>query len=503
MNRVSRRWLLRAGLLLLAGFAAFVARPLFRLGTVAWHDRDTRTPPADGGWDDASRMNETPLAEIVAVSDEATARAALARARERGLGVAIAGARQSMGGQALLRDGMALDTAALSEMSHDDDQGILRVGAGARWAEVLAFLDRRGRSPALMQPYNDFSVGGSLAANCHGPMAGRPPIAASVVGLSVMLADGKVVRCDRQTEGELFSLVLGGYGLLGLILEADLRTVPNRLLDPTSELLSPADLAEALADEAGDDGVELRLARISVAPDSFLTEGLLTSYRAVDGKPPPLGAETWPSLRRWVFRAGTGDDYGRYLRWQLEGRVAPLLSLGGISRNQVLNVSATVVEDRHGPTTDILHGYFVPADQLALFLQRTELIVRDVGVALLDLELHAVAADDDSYLRYADRSLLALTMRFRQRRLPGEEYRMREATRGLIDAARDLGGRYQLPYRLHASRRQFNMAYPQGRRFFKRKRHYDPDGLFRNTFLHAYSADWSDRQTRREGGRRG
>ena len=43
-----------------------------------------------------------------------------------------------------------------------------------------------------------------------------------------MKSDGSVVRCSREENKELFSLVLGGYGLFGIILEADLRTVPNR-----------------------------------------------------------------------------------------------------------------------------------------------------------------------------------------------------------------------------------------------------------------------------------
>lgn len=43
----------------------------------------------------------------------------------------------------------------------------------------------------------------------------------------MLLPDGTVVRCSREERPDLFAHVLGGYGLFGVILDADLRTVPN------------------------------------------------------------------------------------------------------------------------------------------------------------------------------------------------------------------------------------------------------------------------------------
>jgi FAD/FMN-containing dehydrogenase len=43
-----------------------------------------------------------------------------------------------------------------------------------------------------------------------------------------------------------------------------------------------------------------------------------------------------------------------------------------------------------------------------------------------------------------------------------------------------------LPYRLAATQKQFESAYPMARRFFRLKRRYDPDGLFQNEFYLKY-----------------
>ncbi len=63
---------------------------------------------------------------------------------------------------------------------------------------------------------------------------------------------------------------------------------------------------------------------------------------------------------------------------------------------------------------------------------------------------------------------------------------MQVLSRALIDRALPLGGRYYLPYRLHASQEQFRRAYPQADVFFQLKRKYDPEELFVNQFYLKY-----------------
>jgi hypothetical protein len=101
MAQVSRRWALRVILLGLAGFTAFVARPAHHLGRLAWRDLDRRQPGPQGSLDEASRMSATPITKITPVADETFLATALSETRASGWGVAIAGARQSMGGEAL------------------------------------------------------------------------------------------------------------------------------------------------------------------------------------------------------------------------------------------------------------------------------------------------------------------------------------------------------------------------------------------------------------------
>ena len=77
-------------------------------------------------------------------------------------------------------------------------------------------------------------------------------------------------------------------------------------------------------------------------------------------------------------------------------------------------------------------------------------------------------------------------MLFNQPRTQQVDQQMAHMTREPIEAALAVGGRYYLPYRLHAEVEQFYRAYPQAQRFFQLKRKYDPEELFQNVLYRKY-----------------
>ncbi len=142
-----------------------------------------------------------------------------------------------------------------------------------------------------------------------------------------------------------------------------------------------------------------------------------------------------------------------------------------------------VFENRSADSTDVLHEYFVPPHNLEVFVEQIRPVILEERGDLLNVTVRDVRRDDDTFLRYADSDLLALVMLFHHPRTAEGDARMQSLTRRLIDAALRCGGRYYLPYRLHATDEQFRAAYPQADRFFELKRRYDPDEVFQNTVL--------------------
>ena len=70
---------------------------------------------------------------------------------------------------------------------------------------------------------------------------------------------------------------------------------------------------------------------------------------------------------------------------------------------------------------------------------------------LLNVTIRFVAPDQESFLRYADQDMFALVMLFNQPRTQQADQQVAGMTRELIEAALAVGGRYYLPYRLHAT----------------------------------------------------
>jgi FAD/FMN-containing dehydrogenase len=484
-------------LLVLALTTALVGKPAF-LWVRAWvHDKPVNEVMPAGFADDASRLNQTPVAEVWSIPADPVAaeeqlRNLLQRARDERLPVAIAGARHSMGGHTIYPNGIVVNMLPFSAMRLDLDNKILHVGAGARWSEVVPYLDGQGFSVAITQSNNDFSVGGSISVNCHGWQHNRPPIASTVESFRLMKADGSVVRCSRRENSELFSLVLGGYGLFGVILDVDLRVVANERYRPEVELV-PADAYVARFTEKVTGGQEIGMAcgRLCVVPGdkTFLREAILTVFRQAPCNKediPALRSAGYATLRREVFRAQICSDAGKEVRWKAEKIFSEKSTRNYFSRNQLFSEGVEVYREQNADRTDILHEYFVPPLHLPAFLERARAIIPKHNIDLLNVTIRNVLEDKDTFLRYADKDMFGCVMLFNQPRTAEADERMEALTQELINAALNCHGRYYLPYRLHASEAQLHQAYPRASTFFERKRRYDPQGVFQNQFYVKY-----------------
>jgi len=493
-NRPARRAWLRWTLLLVALLGVWAAgRPVFFLSAVAWNDARVRPGPVPGHANDASGLESTPVSgvRVVAANREAAIgelRQWLALAQRENLPVSIAGARHSMGGHTIAEGGIVFDMTGFTEMELDLAANVLRVGSGALWSDVLAYLDPHGRSVAIMQANDSFTVGGSVSVNCHGWQHGLPPIASSVRSFRILLADGQLLECSRMENSELFGLALGGYGLFGVLVDIDLDVVANELYERTQVVLPTEELGPRFLARAREPDVGLALGRLSIRPDGLFEESIFKVLVRVEAPAdlPPITPSAKRGLRRTIFRGSVGSDYGKDLRWSLETRLGGVLAGGTTTRNAELSESVDVYAN-HDPTgTDILHEYFIPHDALSGFLEVARPIFEASSCDLLNITVRDIREDKDSVLRYADTDMFGLVMLFHQKLTPEAEADMRLLSRSLIDLADSVGGRYYLTYRLHATRAQFERAYPMAGEFFAAKRRYDPEERFQNKFYRAY-----------------
>jgi FAD/FMN-containing dehydrogenase len=449
---------------------------------------------------DASRLNPVPVAGQAIIRDGednriiAELRALLQEAARAGQPVCVGGARHSMGGQSLPRDGVAVSLAApLCEPN--PAKRTYRVRGGVRWSEVIQALDPLGFSVAVMQSNHDFSVAGTLSVNAHGWPVPFGPFGSTVRAVRLMLADGTVVSCSRTDNADLFSLVIGGYGLLGIILDVEVEMVANVLLLPTFERVSAAEVAARLLTTVQDVSVNMAYGRLSIAAKGFLEEALLVSYRPVLPQPRalPLAARSniYSFLSRQLYRSQIGSERGKEARWYTEtmvfSRAASRLPL---TRNAILNYPVAALAETNPSRTDILHEYFIPPERFSDFLTACREIIPSARQDLINITLRYVEADRVSTLAYAPApaARIAAVMSFTQELTPEADRAMAAMTERLVEAVLALDGTFYMPYRLHARPEQVRAAYPEFDVFIAKKLYYDPQLRFRNLMWDKYFA---------------
>lgn len=131
-------------------------------------------------------------------------------------------------GDAALNPGLTLDMRPMDRMlSFDAETGVLVAEAGVLLADIIDTFLPRGWFPSVTPGTKFVSLGGAIAADVHGKNHHvEGGFGAFVDWIDIMGPDGQVTRADRAGNDALFGLTLGGMGLTGVILRAQIRLRP-------------------------------------------------------------------------------------------------------------------------------------------------------------------------------------------------------------------------------------------------------------------------------------
>lgn len=131
---------------------------------------------------------------------------------------------RSYGDVGLNDEGMLLLTRGLDRFVwFDEAAGILTCEAGVLLDEILALIVPRGWFLPVTPGTRFVTVGGAIANDVHGKSHHcRGSFGNHVRRLTLLRSDRGLLECSLQSEPELFRATVGGLGLTGLILTAEL-----------------------------------------------------------------------------------------------------------------------------------------------------------------------------------------------------------------------------------------------------------------------------------------
>lgn len=457
-----------------------------------------------GAINDVSCLNKTEIYGIVEVRSIDDIARTLAFARDNKMSVTTAGVRHSMGGQAFRKGGIVLDMRTFNRIVLSETSRSVIVQPGATWHDIQNVLHPRFAVRA-MQSSDIFTVGGSISVNAHGMDHQAGALAKSIKSMKVMLADGSVKTASFTENRELFDLVVGGYGLFGVIVEAELDIADNLVYQTGRRMLDYKEFPALFAGEIEKDGnIGLMYGHLSTAPSSFLKEMLLYTYTRVDGSDfdrKPLGEVSGVKLRRLTVNLSKQGSLFQEIKWFSEKHVEHRMENCTVTRAQAIGSAEACLVSRNDPMhdsvpyllnalpgdTDILHEYFIPRGQFVSFVDGLRKIMTDNKTNLLNASVRVVHREEN-FLTYSPEPAFSLVLYINQTTDDEGNRRMKKTTEQLIDLTLAHKGRFFLPYQLYYSREQLKRSYPQIDAFFAAKRKYDPDGLFTNTFHQKYGA---------------
>lgn len=452
--------------------------------------------------DTHSLLNETRVAEVAEVTSLDDIVAAVARAADRGLPVAIGGGRHAMGGQQFCEAGLLIDMRGCSRvLSLDTTRGLVTVEAGIMWPELVAHLLEAQAPDDAVDPAvtrwgivqkqtgaDRLTIGGTVSANGHGRGLTLGPIVQDVEELTIVDAQGTLHTCSRTQEAELFGLVVGGYGLFGVIYSVTLRLAPRRQIERVVEVRDISTIPAAF-DERIADGYAYGDFQYSIDEhaDDFLRRGVFSCYRPTDElRPVPtdqkfLSREEWGRLLYLAHtdRAQVTEDYiSHYLAttgqlyWSDTHQMADYAD--GYHALLDTYLATTV------PATEVISEIYVPRDRLEDFMAAAASYLRDAGAIVVYGTVRLIERDEVSFLTWAKRPYACVIFNLHTEHTPEAIERTATDFRALIDLGLERGGSFFLTYHRWARRDQVEAGYPQMAEFLARKLTHDPGERFQS-----------------------
>ena len=448
-----------------------------------------------------SKLNEAEVEAVLEADSLAGVQAAVARARELGRPLAVCGGRHAMGGQQFCAGGLVLDTRGLARvLALDSERGTIEVEAGIQWPALYAYLsapENGGGAWAFAQKQTGadrLTLGGAIAANVHGRALTLPPIVADVESLVLVDASGEARTCSRASEPELFSLVVGGYGLFGVVYSVTLRLVPRRKVERIVEVRSIDGLIAAF-DERVRSGFLYGDFQFATDPgsDEFLSRGVFSCYRPVpDDTSMPAGQRAL-SLDDWkglLYLAHTkkSEAFERYAVHYL-ATSGQIYYSDGHQMGEYIDDYHVELDRALGaahPATEMISELYVPRDRLSEFVAGVAEDFRRTGVDAIYGTIRLIERDDETFLPWARDRFACIIFNLHTEHTPEGLERSADAFRNLIDAASGRGGSYFLTYHRWATREQLLRCYPQFPAFLEKKLEYDPEQRFQSDWYRHY-----------------
>ena len=442
---------------------------------------------------DVSELNKLPVSNIIYVKTTEDIMNVMDRATKENKHISIRGQKHSMGGHTIAEMGYVIDMKYMNNVIETNIiNKYVSVEAGMSWHELIVYLNKFGYSPMILQSYSTFSIGGSISVNAHGVTSDNS-VSSSVIEIKAITSDGTKVTCNKHHNSELFSLIMGGYGLFAIIYGVTLKIVPNRQLELSTFNLNISNFVKKYEELQKDKTINIKLARIDITNMNdiylyVLKHDIKKSKQIIVSNLSSSPHEmSYPSnvLYKWLLPL----TFFQKIRYKIENFINKPIDIPKLSsRNDILYESATPMAKLYSPfvtlnKTHILQEYFIPKKHFSKwmsFLKYVFVNINSKNISLLNITIRYINKDNNTFLNYAKHNMYAFVFYYRINKNKCAVKELIDLEHKLINMTVDLNGTFYLPYLCSYTEMQLKKAYPHITQFIKLKQSYDKNNLFSN-----------------------
>ena len=450
-----------------------------------------------------SQLNSTRVNMILKPTSTEELARIVAQASAQGRTLSLAGKRHAMGGQQFGTDTDLIDMTSLNKIiSLDKHNGILEVESGVTWPPIIDYCWNEQKNDAkpwsIIQKQTgaeELTLGGALAANAHGRGLNMQPMIQDVESFKLITPIGEQLECSRSSNPELFKLVIGGYGLFGVISSIKLRIMPRTRLKRTVKIMNIDELIPAFEQRIKQGYMygDFQYMTDSTSPD-FLIKGVFSCYLPVDAseketeiKHRELAVDDWKKLYRMAFadKSGAYNAYSQYylstndqLYWSDTHQRSVFLNDYHITLNRELGFK--------DPASLMITEIYVPRKQLTNFMNYVKKVALKDNLDIIYGTIRLIKKDRESFLAWAKEDYVCIIFNLRVFHTPEGIEKAKRDFRSLIDAGLHYGGSYYLTYHRWARKDQVLACYPQFPDFLRMKRKHDPKGVIQSDWYRHY-----------------
>nr|WP_142309340.1 FAD-binding oxidoreductase [Bacillus pseudomycoides] len=443
---------------------------------------------------DVGKLLPSKIKRVENAEDEHALQKLVKDANTSGEKISIAGMQHSQGGQTYYPNGTVLDMKGYNKiLEFDPEKKRIRVQSGVTWDDIQKKVNPYGLAVQVMQSQNIFTVGGSLSVNVHGRDIRHEALIDTVESFRLLMADGTVKNVSREENADLFPYVIGGYGLFGVILDVTLKLTDDELYELQTRTLDYKEYTAYFKEKVKkDENVRMHLARISVAPTSFLKEMYVTDYVLAENQNKreeysKLKEENIIAAPKFSLGLSRYSDWGKNTFWDIQRNYIERINGTYETRNNVMRSDSTFMEYENPNRTEVLQEYFVPIDHFTAYIDDLRNVLNKEELNLLNITIRYVEKNENAVLSYAKDDMFALVLLINQGRSESEIKKTKAVLGKMIDVTLKHNGSYYLPYYSYPTKQQLREAYPRIEEFLQKKKESDPQERFVNLFHKEYS----------------